>query len=74
MGTRSRIKHVYQGVQGACPQQAVTSAEGTAERQRVPCHRHGSKACTTYHTLITVYLIDYITKHGDQWIIECLPD
>jgi hypothetical protein len=45
MCTRARIKHVYQGVQGACPQQAVTSAGGMAERQRAPCHRHGSKAC-----------------------------
>jgi hypothetical protein len=40
---------VYQGVQGACPRQAVTSAGGTAERQRAPCRRHGSKAC--YHYL-----------------------
>ena len=45
MCTGTRIKHVYWGVQGACPRQAVTSAEGTAERQRVPCRRHGSKAC-----------------------------
>ena len=28
MCTRTRIKHVYQGVQGACPWQAVTGAEG----------------------------------------------
>ena len=45
MCTGTMIKHVYWGVQGACPRQAVTSAEGTAERQRVPCHRHRSKAC-----------------------------
>ena len=45
MCTGTRIKDVYQGVQGACPRQAVTSAEGTAERQRVPCRRHRSKAC-----------------------------
>ena len=45
MCTGTRIKHVYQGVQGACPRQAVTCAKGTAERQRVPCRRHGSKAC-----------------------------
>ena len=25
------IKHVYQGVQGACPRRAVTHAGGTAE-------------------------------------------
>ena len=29
------IKHVYQGVQGACPWRAVTRAEGTAERRAV---------------------------------------
>ena len=40
------------GVQGACPRQAVTSAEGTAERQRVPCRRHGSKACTKHIMII----------------------
>ena len=45
MCTGTMIKHVYWGVQGACLWQAVTSAEGTAERQRVPCRRHGSKAC-----------------------------
>ena len=28
------IKHVYQGVQGACPWQAVTSTRGTAELAR----------------------------------------
>ena len=32
MCTRASIKHVYQGVQGACPQQAVTSAGVTAKR------------------------------------------
>ena len=32
MSTRTRIKHAYQGVQGACPQQAVTSAGVMAER------------------------------------------
>ena len=32
MYTRTRIKHAYQGVQGACPQQAVTSAGVTAQR------------------------------------------
>jgi len=31
MCTRTRIKHVYQGVQGACPWQAVTSAGVMAE-------------------------------------------
>jgi cytochrome c551/c552 len=45
---QARIKHVYQGVQGACPQQAVTSAGGTAERQQALCRRHGSKACHYY--------------------------
>jgi hypothetical protein len=45
MCTSTRIKHAYQGVQGACPRQAVTSAGGTAERQRAPCRRHRSKAC-----------------------------
>jgi hypothetical protein len=35
MCTRTRIQHVYQGVQGACPRQAVTSAGGTAERRAV---------------------------------------
>ncbi|KIK00350.1 hypothetical protein K443DRAFT_666004, partial [Laccaria amethystina LaAM-08-1] len=39
-----QIKDVYQGVQGACPRRAVTHAGGTAERQRVLCRRHGSKA------------------------------
>ena len=34
MCTGTRIKDVYQGVQGACPWQAVTSAEGTAEHQQ----------------------------------------
>ena len=33
--TRTRIKHVYQGVQGVCPQQAVTSAGVMAERRDV---------------------------------------
>jgi hypothetical protein len=28
MCTGTRIQHVYQGVQGACPWQAVTSAGG----------------------------------------------
>ena len=32
MCTRTGIKHAYQGVQGACPRQAVTSAGVTAER------------------------------------------
>ena len=32
MCTETGIKHVYQGVQGACPQRAVTHARGTAER------------------------------------------
>ena len=32
--TRTGIKHEYQGVQGACPQQAVTSTGGTAELAR----------------------------------------
>ena len=31
MSTRTEIKHVYQGVQGVCPQQAVTSTRGMAE-------------------------------------------
>ena len=31
MCTETGIKDVYQGVQGACPQQAVTHARGTAE-------------------------------------------
>jgi len=35
MCTRTGIKHVYQGVQGACPRRAVTHAEGTAERRAV---------------------------------------
>ena len=32
MCTGTRIQDVYQGVQGACPRQAVTSAGVTAER------------------------------------------
>ena len=32
MGTETGIKDVYWGVQGACPQRAVTHAGGTAER------------------------------------------
>ena len=32
MCIRIRIQHAYQGVQGACPRQAVTSAGVTAER------------------------------------------
>ena len=32
MSTRTGIKPEYQGVQGACPQQAVTSTRGTAKR------------------------------------------
>ena len=32
MSTSTGIKHVYQGVQGACPRQAVTGTGGTAER------------------------------------------
>ena len=32
MSTSTGIKHVYQGVQGVCPQQAVTDTGGTAER------------------------------------------
>jgi len=43
-----KIKHVYQGVQGACPQQAVTSTRGMAEHQQVLHHRCGSKACLIY--------------------------
>jgi len=31
MCTRAGIEHVYQGVQGACPWQAVTGARVTAE-------------------------------------------
>ena len=34
MCTRTGIKHEYQGVQGACPWQAVTSTGGTAELVR----------------------------------------
>ena len=34
MCTRTGMKHVYQGVQGACPRQAVTGTEGTAELAR----------------------------------------
>ena len=32
MCTKTGIKDVYRGVQGACPQRAVTHAGGTAER------------------------------------------
>ena len=32
MCTETGIKHVYWGVQGACPRRAVTHAGGTAER------------------------------------------
>ena len=32
MCTETGIKDVYRGVQGACPQRAVTHAGGTAER------------------------------------------
>ena len=32
MCTKTRIKDAYRGVQGACPQWAVTHAGGTAER------------------------------------------
>ena len=32
MCTRAGIKDEYQGVQGACPRQAVTGTGGTAER------------------------------------------
>ena len=53
---RTGMKHVYQGVQGACPRQAVTSAGGTAEHQRAPCRRHGSKACL-------IYKENTVTKH-----------
>ena len=35
MHTRTRIKHAYQGVQGACPQQAVTSAGVTAKHHDI---------------------------------------
>ncbi|KIJ98795.1 hypothetical protein K443DRAFT_103338 [Laccaria amethystina LaAM-08-1] len=35
MCIRTRIKHVYQGVQGACPRQAVTRARGMAEHRAV---------------------------------------
>ena len=48
MCTGTVIKHVYWGSRGLAPRQAVTSAEGTAKCQRVPCHRHRSKACLIY--------------------------
>ena len=57
MCTGTRIKDVYQGVQGACPWQAVTCAEGMAERQRVPCRRHGSKACINIMRMSKYYVI-----------------
>ena len=34
MRTRAGMMHAYQGVQGACPQQAVTGTGGTAELAR----------------------------------------
>ena len=34
MCTETGIKDVYRGVQGACPQQAVTHAGGTAKRSK----------------------------------------
>ena len=45
MCTKTGIKHVYQGVQGACPWQAVTHTRGTAKHQWALCHRCRSKAC-----------------------------
>ena len=54
MCIETRIKDVYQGVQGACPRQAVTSAKGTAERQGVLCRRHGSKACVLPITVLVL--------------------
>ena len=66
MCTGTRIRDVYQGVQGACPRQAVTSAKGTAERQRVPCRRHGSKACLYMKTQGKVMADKFsvnVTKH-----------
>ena len=62
MCTRTRIQHVYQGVQGACPRQAVTGAEGMAERQRVPCRRHGSKACA--YVIAGGYVSAYVIASG----------
>ena len=35
MCIRTGIRDVYQGVQGACPQRAVTHAKGTAERHAI---------------------------------------
>jgi len=35
MCIRTEIRDAYQGVQGACPRQAVTRTEGTAERRAI---------------------------------------
>ena len=47
MCTGTGIKDVYQGVQGACPGQAVTSTGGTAEH---------SKCCAVGVGLKLVYI------------------
>ena len=46
MCTETGTKDVYQGVQGACPQQAVTHAGGTAERSERHAIGMGLRVCS----------------------------
>ena len=54
MCTRTRIKHAYQGVQGACPRQAVTSAGVTAERSERRDVGMGLKLVTCNNSMTNV--------------------
>ena len=51
MCTETGIKDVYRGVQGACPQRAVTHARGTAERSERRAVGMGLKLVSTMGAL-----------------------
>ena len=56
MCTRTGMKHAYQGVQGACPQQAVTSTGGMAKLVRV-----GAGLKLVYVNCINVFVSNHST-------------
>jgi len=61
MCIRTGIRDVYQGVQGACPQQAVTHAEGTAECRAIGM---GLRLVPTYTPI----------SHSFSSVVISLPD
>jgi len=77
MCIRTGIKHVYQGVQGACPRQAVTHAIGmglrfididnTTEMSHVTCTKHVRQAAQRSMFNLSLVLIDMAKVNSQSY-------